>query len=268
MPESTQFQRLRARFDYLHQYIETVDAALVAASEIIQGYGPLGTGPVGDGNAIRLSKALGHPLNRYKRLDNLPGHRWNGSFRNFSSQKNLEFGLTLISTYFEEYVKTVLKGLPEDATRYKATTYSDLDLEARSVVPILGDAERLKKEIGKRILSKIAAKRYARGIVDSLIKACGLTISPKNLRLAVMVLDVRNLFVHSSGTMTKELWNSHGKILFKELGVGVGKRIQLTLGFVGDCIKRVRTHAADFDAALIAGGWIPARTLGRPDASA
>lgn len=258
MPETKSFQRFRARLDSLRQHVEVVDAALEATTKELAG-GSLGHGPMEDGDAVALSDALGHASGTYPRLDKLPAHKWRPNFHQFSKQLNYEYGITLLYPYFEEYVKDMTDQLPVDASRYSQDAYSDLQIDAPKVIPYLSTVAKINSEVGALIVGKVRAKKYGRGMAQKIEDLCDLRVSKKNKRLAHMVLDVRNAFVHSGGMMSKELNESHGRVLEQELGAVEGRKITLTLPFVSNGVERIRAYVGDLDSCLVSGGWVAAR---------
>lgn len=254
MPESRQVQVFRSRCEYLEQHIQVVDAALNLVTDAIDaGVSAL---PTNKRTGATLAEALNFDTTDYPRLQKLPARQWDRTLHTHSERRNYEFALGELYAYFDEYVRSIVEGLPISAARYPAAAADSVELKADRVKMLLRGNLDLDRAVGESIMQKIRAKRFGKGMAEELCRLFELDLDHRLQHYAHFVLDVRNALIHHSGRVSKSLVKEYGKLLKTELDVEVEKSLKLNFEFVSAAVLGIKTYMAHLDGMLLNKGYL------------
>lgn len=155
-PETTSFQRFRARIHDLKQHVQTVDIALVNAYRIMKAEP--------DKNK-KISEALGYSSKKYTELNH--PIRVNPRILSHSKSSTHQYTIIILHTHFSEYVKGLLSEIYQhDPLRVVGNHGGNISYKR---IVELSDLEKINREMIDEVFRKLENQRSTQKLLDEIL---------------------------------------------------------------------------------------------------
>ena len=241
-PETIPFQRFRGRIHDLKQHVQTVDVALVNAFKMMKAEP--------DKNK-KIAEALGYSSKKYTELNH--PIRVNPRILSHSKSSTHQYTIIILHTHFSEYVKGLLSEIyKHDPLRVVGNHGGNIPYKR---VVELGDINKINAEMIEAVFRKLENQRSTQKLLDDILSKGNATVDEAVKHRAMAYLEMRHLFIHSSGMADGEFASKYSDIV----PATEGSKLPLGYPLVESAIDAVRELCKKTDESMLAGGYVEKR---------
>lgn len=241
-PETKSFQRFRGRIHDLKQHIQTVDIALINAYKIMKAE---------PNKNKKISEALGYSSTKYTELNH--PIRVNPRILNHSKSSAQQFTIIILHTHFSEYVKGLLHEVFLHEPLRVVGNHSG-NLAYKRIVE-LGGLDKINQEMVNDVFRKLENQRSTQKLLDEILSKGNANVDQSVKHKALAYLEMRHLFIHSSGLADSEFVSKYNDIV----PAVEGEKLPLGYPLVESAINSVKDLCKKVDESMLAGGYVKNR---------
>ncbi|WP_088656300.1 hypothetical protein [Geofilum rhodophaeum] len=252
--ESLSLQRFRKAIENIETNVQLNEAAY---SQIILILNKSTDKELDIRDYLKIDKAnfsrLNHPVKQSKAI-----------FNNIK-KKNIEFGIIQSYNAFSSYLKNVLSEMLAHKPHLvisKAVVTKNGEAKENFTFTFAdiikaGDYNVIQQNIVDRIFRRLEDEQSTITLLEKIIDGTKVNISNQLKNESLAYLELRHLFIHSSGILDSKYINKYGKILSPTLKPG--QRIPQTYYTFQNCIQKTLSICKEIDSQLIKEDIIPER---------
>lgn len=236
-PESKPLQQLRNKIEQEKQTLQIIDASLVSLYKTV-------TKKTG-----KLASALGYDEKRYDQLhiDVSQGSRL------MTQAKNSNYRAAIITLYslWTDYMKGIVN-LMYDVEPQKIAGKASGELKFSEIIS-LGSYDAIKGKITDHVFRSLESERSTSKLLDKILKHTDISLQPQIKTNALAYLEMRHLFIHSSGMADSSYVKNYGEVVKT---CQEGKRLPRNYVTVAAAYAAVFLLCSEIDKLLIDGKFI------------